>query len=248
MSLFIEAHCKFDGDPIVSNLCWSHSDPIAAVATSSEDNKGNELFQVLFLNNEGVLLKNSSINHDKEATVMDWQPNGRLLAIGWADGMVSCWTVDGRNRPTSTYSNTSQHSSSVTMILWNPLGKRVISGDQGGVVNVWSVDARGTLSPTRQYRKNSKITKAVFCTITPSSSSRFEQNSLKGSKPVAARKAEIKQLYSPAFFFGTEKGNLVYADDLGHCADVQQVLILNNTVLTYCYFPISMSSVFLHTL
>lgn len=29
--------------------------------------------------------------------------------------------------------------------------------------------------------------------------------------------------FSPSFFFGTEQGALVYADDLGHCADVQQL-------------------------
>lgn len=37
-----------------------------------------------------------------------------------------------------------------------------------------------------------------------------------------ARK-DSKQPYSPPFFFGTDRGGLVYADDLGHCTDVQQL-------------------------
>ena len=74
-------------------------------------------------------MANSSITHEYEATVFDWHPTERILAIGWADGMknldiivkncivtcfihvlidefvgmVSCWTVDGKNKPTSTF-------------------------------------------------------------------------------------------------------------------------------------------------
>lgn len=61
---------------------------------------------------------------------VDWQPGGKLLAIGWADGMVSCWIVDGRTRPTSTFSNSSQHNAMITLVKWNPVGKRLITGDK----------------------------------------------------------------------------------------------------------------------
>jgi hypothetical protein len=44
--------------------------------------------------------------------------------------MVSCWIVDGKNKPTSTFSNASQHSAAITMIKWNPVGKRLITGDK----------------------------------------------------------------------------------------------------------------------
>jgi WD40 repeat protein len=44
--------------------------------------------------------------------------------------MVSCWHVDGKTRPTSTFSGTSQHNSEITILKWNPIGKRVITGDK----------------------------------------------------------------------------------------------------------------------
>ena len=92
------------------------------------------------------------------------------------------------------------------MLQWSPNGKRVITGDKKGVVCVWTVDARGALTPTRQYRKKGEITSAIFC-------------ALPSVKP-EGRKTEPK---SPAFFFGTDRGAVVYADDLGICTDVQQL-------------------------
>jgi hypothetical protein len=44
-------------------------------------------------------------------------------------GMVSCWVVDGKVRPASTFSNSSQHSAAITIVKWNPFGKRLITGD-----------------------------------------------------------------------------------------------------------------------
>lgn len=73
---------------------------------------------------------------------------------------------------------------------------------------MWTVDARGTLFPTRQYRKKAEISNVVFCVVTPRD---------------LTRKPDSKQTYSPAFFFGTDKGLVAYADDLGHCTDVQQL-------------------------
>jgi hypothetical protein len=61
-------------------------DGIAAVAASVVDTNDRETHQVSFMNNEGVLLPQSSITHDYEATVVDWQPNGKVVAIGWGDG------------------------------------------------------------------------------------------------------------------------------------------------------------------
>jgi WD40 repeat protein len=69
------------------------------------------------------------VTHNAKANCFDWQPTGRVLAIGWGDGMVSCWLVDGKNRPVSTFSNTSQHNAPITVLKWNPFGKRLITGD-----------------------------------------------------------------------------------------------------------------------
>lgn len=83
---FLASTCRFDGDAFVSTLAWSKVDGIAAVAASVVDTNDREMHQVSFMNNEGVLLPQSSISHDYEATVVDWQPNGKVVAIGWGDG------------------------------------------------------------------------------------------------------------------------------------------------------------------
>ena len=44
--------------------------------------------------------------------------------------MISCWLVDGRNRPTSIFSNNSQHNASISILRWNIHGKRLITGDK----------------------------------------------------------------------------------------------------------------------
>lgn len=131
--------------------------------------------------------------------------------------MVSCWIVDGRSRPVSTFSNVSQHNAAITVIKWNPSGKRIITGDKRGLVCVWSVDARGSLSPLRQYKRKGAITSVAFCLLP------IRTGDPSSSKIDARIKTDSKHSHSPSFFFGTDQGALVYADDLGHCADVQQL-------------------------
>lgn len=41
-------------------------------------------FKQYFL--KGAVIPQAAVVHDTEATAMDWQPNGRILAVGWADG------------------------------------------------------------------------------------------------------------------------------------------------------------------
>ena len=43
--------------------------------------------------------------------------------------MISCWLVDGKIRPSSTFSNSSQHNAPITVMKWNPFGKRLVTGD-----------------------------------------------------------------------------------------------------------------------
>lgn len=86
-------------------------------------------------------------------------------------------------------------------------------------MNVWVVDTRGTLTPSRQYRKRSHVTAAVFCVIPP--------------KQDSGRKIDPKKNHSPAFFFGTDRGGVVYADDLGHCTEVQSLSSAVDKMLFY---------------
>ena len=75
-SVFVESLCKFSGDTVAYQLAWSHSDAIASLITNTVDERDKEIFAVMFMNNEGSILSNSTIPYEKEATVMDWQPNG----------------------------------------------------------------------------------------------------------------------------------------------------------------------------
>ena len=40
------------------------------------------------MHSQGEIIPKASITHDVEATVFDWHPVERVLAIGWADGFV----------------------------------------------------------------------------------------------------------------------------------------------------------------
>ena len=86
MSVFLVSNCKLDNECYASSLSWSCGDPIAAVSCCNTDDHDRDSYQILFVNNEGHTIPNASISHDCEATVLEWQPGGRLLVIGWQDG------------------------------------------------------------------------------------------------------------------------------------------------------------------
>eukprot|EP01036_Dinobryon_divergens_P023347 gene23347-31681_t len=233
--LFVPSSCQLSGDTFVSTCAWGKIDQIVALACTTVDESDKETNQVLFSTNEGEIIPKAVITHHVEATVFDWHPLERILAIGWADGMVCSWTIDMRNRPTSSFSNSSQHSSAIAVLKWNPMGKRLVTGDQKGTVCVWAVDSRGSLNPIRQYKRKGEISTLIFCLMPLRAMHEFHAkgavasaNDAAGNVPaVAPAKVEataaVKVSYSPSFFFGTDKGSIVYADDLGHCTDVQQL-------------------------
>ncbi len=77
------------------------------------------------------------------------------------------------------------------------------------------MDSRGSLSPLRQYKKKGEITCLVYCSA-----------SLRSESPPLKSKSDSKAVAigsSPSFFYGTDRGSVIYADDLGHCTDVQQL-------------------------
>jgi hypothetical protein len=115
---------------------------------------------------------------------------------------------------------------------------------------VWQTDSRGGLNPMRQYRKKGNISSLVFC-VFPQRLPEFSNANHAagavvpaaggaagptGAGPGAAKgsKPDTKvQATAPSFFFGTDRGSLVYADDLGHCTDVQQLSAPIDTILYF---------------
>jgi len=143
---------------------------------------------------------------------MQFQPNKKSIAIGYEDGKVECHLYD--NSVTCCSLNTSIHSTKVTFLMWNPAGNRLITGDASGICCVWKADNRGSLAPSIQYRKIAPLTTAVF-----------------GTTPL--RSELLARAFSPSFFFGSESGGVSYADDLGHCTDVQQLSSSIDSLMFY---------------
>ena len=125
---------------------------------------------------------------------------------------------------------------------------------QKGVVCVWQTDARGGLNPIRQYRKKGSISALIYCVLQPKIPEFSANNSntagsggggAAGSKalgaggggksdPSSTAAVTAKaQNQTPSFFFGTDRGAVVFADDLGHCTDVQQLSAPIDTMLYF---------------
>ncbi|CAM9286859.1 unnamed protein product [Discosporangium mesarthrocarpum] len=203
-SLFFDYPCKGEGihGGSPTDLAWCKSENILACAWDSGT--------IAFFDDEGAEVGTASIKRDSQRpTTMDWFPKGKTIGVGWSDGQVSVWNVMEplpESPSVCTCANFSVHRLPVTFLLWNPAGTRLVTGDKAGITCVWKVDGRGNITPSVQYRKNSSVTAAVFCTGPENTSDILSQ-----------------QAFSPSFFFSTEAGLVCYADDLGHCTDVQQL-------------------------
>eukprot|EP01031_Cornospumella_fuschlensis_P040644 gene40644-49554_t len=242
MSLFVSTSLQLVGDTVINQAVWSNVDNLAAVSAFTVDDHDKEINQVLFANNEGELLQGAEIQHEFEATVLAWHPTERVLCVGWGDGMISSWIIDGKSRPISVFTNTSQHHSTITVLQWNPSGKRLVTGDKRGVVCVWSADSRGVLAPMRQYKRKGEITQLVFCVL----SSKLDLGSKASSSGAVASSSapsnnsneggvKVSQ-FTPSFFFSTDRGTLCYADDMGHCTDIHS---LSSSIDILLFYPAS---------
>jgi intraflagellar transport protein 140 len=72
------------------------------------------------------------------------------------------------------------------------------------------------LTVLRQYKKSGEIISLVFCALT------LSPTTITDVAPNKSGKLDIKSL-SPSFFYGTDRGSILYADDVGHCTEVQQL-------------------------
>ncbi|KAG5176880.1 putative intraflagellar transport protein 140 [Tribonema minus] len=212
-SLFFDYKCSGGSTAAATALTWCKSEYLLAVA--AEDG------HIYFYQDEGVVAPAATIVRETHVpTLMDWHKKGKTLAVGWADGQISLWSVQDQiqdSRTTCSCANGAVHRAPVTLLLWNPAGTCLVTGDAAGTVCVWKCDSHGgTVLPLVQYRKKGAVTAAVFCGSTSSSQ----------DDPVAAA-------LSPPFFFATDTGTVCYADDLGHCTDIQQLGSCVDTLMFY---------------
>lgn len=231
-SLFFDFVCQGGSKAVATCTAWCKTEDCLAVAT--EDG------QILFYVDEGVQIKDAAISRPGHTpTVMDWHPKAKILAVGWSDGQVSVWCVSDKMKDcssTCSCANAAVHRSPLTFAVWSASGSRLITGDSAGTACAWKGDTRGNITPSVQYRKKSPLTAAVFCGIrSKKKEPRGSTSGVGGAGGVDAMAAA--QALQPSFFFGTESGVVCYADDLGHCSDVQQ---LGSSVDTLAFYDDAM--------
>jgi intraflagellar transport protein 140 len=69
----------------------------------------------------------------------------------------------------------------------------------------------------RQYRKKGELTAIAFC---PMSTPKVHDAVVAKGKSTDLR---IAAALTPSFFVGSDRGTIIYADDVGHCTDVHQL-------------------------
>jgi intraflagellar transport protein 140 len=74
------------------------------------------------------------------------------------------------------------------------------------------------MAATRQYRKKGEVTTLVFGVLASKKLDRGNESLSSSTTHVVDR---IKPAFSPPFFFGTSRGLIFFADDLGHCSEIQ---------------------------
>jgi WD40 repeat protein len=62
---------------------------------------------------------------------ISWSPDGTMLAVGGADGLVEVWTADGRR-----IWSRREHRGSVWGLSWSKEGSRIVSGASDGTLHV----------------------------------------------------------------------------------------------------------------
>lgn len=197
-ALFFQYFCKKNAGKSKDIVAWSKVEPILAVASET---------RVLFFQEEGEQLMNNFVERSSNVTKMEWQPESFILAIGWADGVISLWNLRDRLQR----EDDAVHKSPITLLKWKDDGTRLVTGDRRGAIGVWQTDIRGRLMPICHYRKNGAITHCVFAAF-------------HGAKDHSR---------CTSFFFGGDQGVVSYADDIGHCMDVQS---LRSPVFSMLYY------------
>ncbi len=224
MALFFQFPTGGRAKPVC--LAWCNTDSILAVGTAKNT--------VDFYLEEGDPLSECSIKQVSRPEILAWHPHKPVLAVGYARGKVLVWDHNSRTLGDSRKQPHLQSHASVTFLRWSPDGSRVVSGDSGGNVCVWSYRGRGMTTLLAKYRSSAAVYHAVFCAAPPSEAAAAARAAAEaaaaargGSKlggkgmGVLAKKGRMAEC--PPFFFGGDSGEIIYADDMGNKATVQDM-------------------------
>ena len=164
MSVFLEYEVQLSQKQY-SCSAWCQVDSILAVAS-----RGGE---IKFFGDEGYPLTQSTHARKSRVAKMEWQPMGKILAVGWMDGAsellhasVTCtgaltmWNA----KENSSYEVPSNHRHPICLLVWSPYGNRIFTADESGLFVAWKIDIRGNIAQCAAYRRRGAITHCVFCT------------------------------------------------------------------------------------
>lgn len=190
-------------------LSWCNTDSILAVGTASNT--------VEFYLEEGDALPECAIKQTARPAILQWHPHKPVLAVGYAHGKLLVWDHASRTLGENRKQPHQQSRAEITFVVWSPDGSRVVSGDSNGNVCVWSYRGRGMTTLLAKYRSSASVYHAVFC----ASSSTSQSGSGGSTSNSLARKGRMAEC--PPFFFGGDSGEVIYADDMGNKATVQDM-------------------------
>ena len=188
-------------------LSWCNTDSILAVGTANNT--------VDFYLEEGDALPECTIKQVSRPVLLKWHPSKPVLAVGYSKGKLLLWDHNSRTLGENRKQPHLQTHAAVTFIEWSPDGSRVISGDANGNVCVWSYRGRGMTTLLAKYRSSGAVYHAVFC-APPTST-----NDAATGTTATIKKGKVAAC--PPFFFGGDSGEIIYADDMGNKATVQDM-------------------------
>jgi len=88
------------------------------------------------------------------ATTVEFSPNGQVVLLGMADGMIILWDLDSREE----LRRFTGHSGQINDLGFTPDGSLAVSGGEDGLVIVWDV---GTGAETRRFTGHSGSVRTV---------------------------------------------------------------------------------------
>ena len=131
------------------SLAWSYFEKYCATIPSDGS--------IHFVNDHGVDLQSMSISRSTRATCIEFSPSSNILAIGWADGMVSIW----RNGGVTDQASAAVHTAGINLISWHPSLPMFLTASENGEVCCWDCST-SVLPAFRGTMKDVLFDKAVW--------------------------------------------------------------------------------------
>eukprot|EP00058_Branchiostoma_floridae_P021724 XP_002607214.1 hypothetical protein BRAFLDRAFT_118626 [Branchiostoma floridae] len=228
MALYFDSKIQSpDGMGPCSNLAWHRTHTVLAVAATTSVGGG----AVNLFMDDGEPVPDGCIQRSSQVTCMSWQPNYRVLAMGWENGDVLMWNDQDKE----LHEAKSIHDAGVAILEWSTNGTRLLSGDKNGLITVWKMDGKGRAQAT-PFCKHQMEQSVSVCLVRPGAAvdpendiSGLARAAVSGDEKALDMFSWKKSLGSKitlgpseglAFFLGGIDGDVYYLDDKGKSSKV----------------------------